>query len=193
MRQKAKIELAEEKVHDALDGLCDSTTQPGRWLTSLDFFMTTGGGQLGSVPYDQVLGSSEICRRGFNTTLTGGGEFLLVERKPTTGHCGRECATAAQSCDQLLSEEVEGKSGGVFVISLVDRRTAKAYVKFARSVQIDRDDLAVALWRGDTGAGALVRTVCLDWTRRCRGKRKIFPGVSYQVEFLFCTHFYEPL
>ena len=96
------------------------------------------------------MGSSEICRRGFDKTLATASnglneeqnEFLLVHEQASFGHCGRECATASASCSALLDE--------------VD----------------DRDELAVALWRGETGNEAMVRTVCLDWAPRCRKKKK---------------------
>lgn len=96
-----------------------------------------------------VLGSGEVCRRHFRQSVDPTkGNFLLVREHHSPGFCERECETAAASCRALLDGEV------------------------------DLMELGEALWAGDVANDAMARTVCLDWTRRCRSKRAPLPPPS---------------
>jgi len=107
-------------VQDVLDGSCNPKDKYGSWIREIDIDVNDA---------DPLL--------------------LELKHPGGLGKCEHECKTVAQSCKDLLEDD------------------------------LDRDDLSGLLWKGKHGRDAMLDKVCTKMTKRCSpGPKRMSPKRS---------------
>lgn len=107
--------IEEIQIDEILDDVCKPDSPKGEWIRKINIAEKTQGQK----------------------------SYLFLEEPGGSSKCERECGTIAQSCNNLLQEE------------------------------IDRDELSALLWKNKITQKDLKDKVCKKWTSRCSSQKYI--------------------